>query len=669
MGEENMRDSLKWRGFLIVAAMGLILQGQALAQTEDNANRMAEIVVTAKPLSGSEAAGTVHRITAAQISQQGANTLDEALEMVPGIIVREGPEGTPRIDIRGFRTRHVQLFINGIPIRETFDDQFDPTTIPVENIAEIKVTTGGGSVLYGQGGNGGAIDIITKKGVKGVQGSVSAEGGTGERYIGRGTVGAANDKIDVFASVSYYGRDHFNTPGKHETFDGPTDERLNSDRKRTSLFGNVGVHLSEKTQLGLTISHDRGENGKPPVLEASGSDPFAKSPKYDRTDNLDNTLLQAALSGDPEGPFEYRVWVYHNRRLQDDNRYDNTMTSNNPDTWTQVRRNSYHEESDTRIQGLSAQLKYMVGQAGTATLGLNGEKDRWEASGFTVINNSGATEAIDEKREVKFYSTALEYEHNFSDRLGGVVGYSQQFMNKDEGSDENDFTYLIGAFWEVTDGTLLRANHARKVRFPSIKQLYSGTSANSDLNPEITWHYEVGIEQTLPARTSLQLTGFYIKAEDFIEKDSSDVYQNYQELQFQGIETALTTRAIDNAMLRIAYTLLDTKDKSENATRDQLQYRPTHTVTIEGSYTFGFGLNVYANMKHVADQYFYDDTETLKKELGDFTVVNLKLNQALGASGFNIYAGADNLLDEAYEESYLLPQPGRTLYAGMEYHF
>lgn len=71
----------------------------------------------------------------------------------------------------------------------------------------------------------------------------------------------------------------------------------------------------------------------------------------------------------------------------------------------------------------------------------------------------------------------------------------------------------------------------------------------------------------------------------------------------------------------------------------------------------------------MADQYFYDDTETLKKELDDFTVVNLKLNQALGGSGFEIYAGADNLLDEAYEESYLLPQPGRTLYAGVEYHF
>ena len=80
-------------------------------------------------------------------------------------------------------------------------------------------------------------------------------------------------------------------------------------------------------------------------------------------------------------------------------------------------------------------------------------------------------------------------------------------------------------------------------------------------------------------------------------------------------------------------------------------------------------MKIYASMKYVADQYFYDDTETMKKELGDFTVVNLKLNQNLGTSGFNIYAGAENLLDETYEESYLLPQPGRTLYAGVEYHF
>jgi vitamin B12 transporter len=658
----------KWKVLLTMVAVGCILQGPALAQTGDNANRMAEIVVTAKPLSGSEAAGTVHRITAKQIREQGANTLDEALEMVPGVIVREGPEGTPRIDIRGFRTRHVQLFINGIPIRETFDDQFDPTTIPVENIAEIKVTTGGGSVLYGQGGNGGAIDIITKKGVQGVQGAISAEAGTGERYIGRGSVGAANDKVDAFVSASYYDRDHFNTPRLHDTFEGASHERLNSDRTRYSFFGNLGYHISDKTQLGVTVSHDRGENGKPPVLDpVDPADPFAKKTKYERIDDLNNTLLQVALAGDPEGPFQYRAWVYYNQLFQEDNGYD-TPTSNDPDTWTQIAKGAFHDKTDTRIKGISTQLKYQVGKAGTATLGLNGEKDSWELDGFS-INNSGNQVVKDDKREVSFCSAALEYEHNFSDRLGGVVGYSRQFMNKDQVGDEDDFTYLIGAFWKVTDSTLLRANHARKVRFPSIKQLYDGSSANPDLNPEVTMHYEVGVEQDLPARSSLQLTGFYIKAEDFIEKDSSDVNQNFQELYFKGIETALTTHAIDHAMLRIAYAYLYTEDKSDNATREELQYRPAHTLTVEASYAFGFGLTIYADLKHVEGQYFYDSTETLKKELDGFTVVNLKLNQKLGASGFSLYAGAENLLDEEYEESYLLPQPGRTLYAGMEYLF
>jgi len=74
--------------------------------------------------------------------------------MVPGVTIREGAEGTPRMDIREFRTRQVQLFMNGVPVRTTNDSQFDPTMIRAEIISKIKVTSGGGSVLYGSGDNG-----------------------------------------------------------------------------------------------------------------------------------------------------------------------------------------------------------------------------------------------------------------------------------------------------------------------------------------------------------------------------------------------------------------------------------------------------------------------------------------------------------------------------------
>jgi outer membrane receptor protein involved in Fe transport len=669
-----MRHLMKCMAVLLGMTVAWAWQGPARAdQIADNANRMAEIVVSATPLRGSEAAGTVHRITAEQIRQQGARTLDEALQLIPGIIVREGPEGTPRIDIRGFRTRHVQLFINGIPIRETFDDQFDPTTIPVSYIAEIKVTTGGGSVLYGQGGNGGSIDIITKQGQKGIQGAIGAQAGEGDHYIGSASVGAGNDKFNAYAAASYDKRDHFITADKFETPEGLTDQRLNSDRRRANFFGNGTYRLAEHTQLGLTAIHNAGENGKPPVTNYSSSDPFAKKPKYERTDNLDDNLFQAVLTADPDGPAKVRAWTYYNQNQQEDNVYDDPTATpgatNDPDTWTQTGKGASHQDSDTRILGVSTQFTYQVSKAGAATLALNAEKDTWEADGFTVTNNSGTRAAIADKREMNFYSAALEYDHNFSDRLGGVIGYGHHFMIKDEGDNENDFSYLIGAFYDLSDSTHLRVNHARKVRFPSINQLYDGTSQNPNLVPETTYHYEVGLDQTLPARSALQVTGFYIEADNFIEKDTSNINQNFQKLRFQGIETALTTRALPNTMLRVAYTYLDTEDQSPNATRQELQYRPTHTWVLEGQYTFAFGLNMHASLKHVAGQYFYDSNDIEKKKLGDFTVVNLKLNQTIGASGLQVYVGADNLLDEAYEESYGLPQPGRTLYAGVEYHF
>ena len=92
-------------------------------------------------------------------------------------------------------------------------------------------------------------------------------------------------------------------------------------------------------------------------------------------------------------------------------------------------------------------------------------------------------------------------------------------------------------------------------------------------------------------------------------------------------------------------------------------------MTLEARYAFSFGLTADASLLHVANQYFYDKTGTLKKRLNDYTLVNLKLSQQLLSERLSLYVGADNLFDQDYEQSYGLPQPGRTLYAGAEYRF
>ena len=135
-----------------------------------------------------ETVGTVRTVSAADIEASGARTLEEALQLLPGLDVRTGGEGVPRIDVRGFRPRHVLLLLDGIPFNTAVDGQADPTLIPVENIAMIKMSGGTGSVLYAEGGLGGVINIITKKGRGRVAGTATAEARERNAWLGKGTV-------------------------------------------------------------------------------------------------------------------------------------------------------------------------------------------------------------------------------------------------------------------------------------------------------------------------------------------------------------------------------------------------------------------------------------------------------------------------------------------------
>jgi outer membrane receptor protein involved in Fe transport len=72
------------------------------------------------------------------------------------------------------------------------------------------------------------------------------------------------------------------------------------------------------------------------------------------------------------------------------------------------------------------------------------------------------------------------------------------------------------------------------------------------------------------------------------------------------------------------------------------------------------------NVMYVADQVLYSRTTPLeKKNLDDYTLVNLKIDQDLLKGRLNFYLGADNIFDEDYEESYGFPQPGRFIYGGV----
>ncbi|MGL4475786.1 MAG: TonB-dependent receptor, partial [Shewanella sp.] len=195
------------------------------------------IVVYGDGGQASDMATTHWTISQDDIQASGAQTLDQVLNNVPGVYVRVGGDGTPRVDIRGFKTRHVTLLVNGVPMSSAEDGQFDPSMIPTSQIASVEVSVGPTSVLYGPSGAGGVINIITKQG-----GSAPALAGsieTGKQDTLNGDISAAGsgDNWQGLVSVSHQQTDGYPMSGDFI----PTqfqngDVRANSDKEATNVY-------------------------------------------------------------------------------------------------------------------------------------------------------------------------------------------------------------------------------------------------------------------------------------------------------------------------------------------------------------------------------------------------------------------------------------------------
>jgi vitamin B12 transporter len=621
---------------------------------------LGEIVVSGKT-EGVQASETVYTVTSDDIKNKDARTLDQAIDLLPGVNVRVGGEGVPRIDVRGFRTRHVLLLLNGIPLNSAIDGQFDPTIIPTEDIAKIKMTTGSSSVLYGQGGLGAVINIVTKKGTAGFKGMISGETGDHEPYLGRASISGAKDKFNYFLSGSSAKVNSFPLSDDFS----PTSEqgsgyRKNSDHERNNVFGNVGFSPNKDFNLGFSFNYSHGKYGKVTSVINDQFDIFANNPKYERIDDFEGISVQLAADYQATNDFSIRGWAFSNQLDQQDNLYDdaNFNSFNN--------KGSFREQVRSDIKGISVQPKYDMGKAGVVTLSLASERDTWKNEGVVT----GNTFDPNLSKAYNVYSTSIEYEVSPLENLGLVAGYGHFWQTRGD-MDEDGYSVLAGANYDLFKDTRLKASFKRDIRFPSLDDLYDLSQGNPNLVAERSYTYQGGVEQKLPMNSIISITGFYTVAKNLIQNDQATSHNmNLAEVDFDGFELAAATQLVKQMLLRASYTYLDSKDKSR-AGRDEQQYTPRDKVTLEGKYDFDCGFSPYASLLYVGNQYFYTKNNVnpvQKLRLDNFVLVNVKLNQKLLAGKMNLYVGVDNIFDKNYETSYGFPQPGRFIYGGIEFN-
>lgn len=914
----------------LVAALGI--QPAPVVAAPDGREALQEIVVTGRRPQTIERVATVRVLDAADIALRGARTLDEAIELLPGVNVRVGGDGTPRVDVRGYRTRHVKLLLNGVPFGDPFDGQFDPTLIPTESIARIKLTTGASSTLYGDGAMGAVINVITRQGGDGHAASSRAEYGSGGHHRVSGSYAWGDASTAVHVTAGRFARDAFPLPGG---FDDTGLEsgglRENSDRERNHAYFNLYRALTPSLDFGLTFTYADGAYGQPGTVVDDDADAFANRPRWQRVDDQEVMSVQATLAFDPAGPWSNRAWTYLTTVRENTNRYSDPF---NPTLADPHVRGTFADDADSRVYGVHDELRFEhafggaltfmvearqerytqdcltrdipllaalpppvpttvpLASATSATLDFNylatnnfgatnsagdnepiarltlannatggvdfrlqslainnffsgggsgppipegylsrlymlsdptldisdwafvddpaseasaggavnfaapglgdvvnnydfrarfgwqrpggggglanplfdGESALWsvdnasiaELLGFEAVSSGGRPNAFaaielrqadalgfwgpseastggpgglsvflvaptsatalvgpapvdpnpvinvppaggacgsggdgsgggtptrfdsvtfalrpfSQDRALEVATAAVELSVTPVGRLELVAGYARHLLNRDDGSSEHFGSFSTGASYPLGPALDVKAGVARKIRMPSVRQLYDTLSGDPALSAETSMTYEVGGEYRGLEPAVLGLTVYRSDVDNFIDRDPvTETFANNQRYRFQGVELTAEIEPVAGTRLGGSYSYLDASDRA-NAARDELQYRPRHKLAFQASQDLAWGARAVLSGQHVGGEFYFSRQGiAATRTLDAYTLLALRLEQPLAGGRVRLYAGADNLLDVAYEEAYGLPQAGRFVYGGVELSF
>jgi len=119
--------------------------------------------------------------------------------------------------------------------------------------------------------------------------------------------------------------------------------------------------------------------------------------------------------------------------------------------------------------------------------------------------------------------------------------------------------------------------------------------------------------------------------------------------------------------LSASYTHMSSENRDSSAGTSKLQNRPEDKFAFRADYEFRPGLRIGGSWLYAANSYTLSrTTPTTALKLDSYNVLDLDVSLEIMSGHGRLYGRVENLLDEAYEESFGFPQAGRTFVVGAE---
>ncbi|MBL0727013.1 TonB-dependent receptor [Piscinibacter sp. HJYY11] len=400
------------------------------------------VTATRFPEDASRLSFSVSVLTADQLRDSGAVTVNDALMKllgVPGRLDFYGG-GDYQLDLRGFGSTagsNQIIIVDGVRISEADLGGTRLAGISIDSVETIEVVRGGtASVLYGEGGTGGAIVITTKA----ASGKPRTSGGQG--YLAMGSHSLLEGR-----SSATFTKDGF-------SLDAALNARDTNGHRRNFASSGEGRSLAAQwrndwLRVGVRHAQDSLETGLPGALTTAqyNADPTQTNRPDDRArvDNQRNGVFAAASFGDFQVSFDAGqrdkalesmtsfAYAYNiearNRSLRVHHStsigtFSNTViTGIDDDAWTRVVPGAFGSTAEQESRGVYVKDDLSTPWGTVVSLGLRRQS-------ATKTTTDAPTAGVDQRFNA--WNVGLVQPIGKSGSAYGNVGRSFRFPNVDE---------------------------------------------------------------------------------------------------------------------------------------------------------------------------------------------------------------------------------------------
>lgn len=631
-------------GAAVVASA--IMVSPAFAEDVDNlivsANR------TAQP--ATSIGSSVSVIDREQIENRKPVFITDLLQDLPGIAIsRAGAFGAQtQLRMRGGEANHVLVLIDGVQANDpTSSDEFTFEQLTSWDIERIEVVRGPQSALWGSDAMAGVINITTRRSAEPRQVGAFAEVGSfGSSFFG-GHIGSNFDKGTVDFSVSSYDTDGENisrTGGEEDGYENLT----------ASLSGSL--QATEKLRLSLFGRYTDASND------------------FDEISFIDGLPTDAPLRTDAE--------LFYFRATGDLALLNKRWTHQLQFTYA----GSDRENRDGRAvtdpvdyegdrYGFYYQTNYDFNGSlpiNRLTFAIDHEQDDYDQSGPIGFGNPN------QKLNIDNTGIVMEYLLQPLDALN--LSASVRYDDNSDFDDET--TWRLAGTWRFSKtDTRLHASAGKGQKAPTFIERFgffpSDFIGNPDLQPEESTGFDIGVSQGLfNGRAQADVTYFSDRVEDeingFVFDAASSSFTAVNEdgtSRREGVELDLQAKLPANFDARATYTYTNAKEPDDAGGDRQEIRRPEHMASFNLNYRFladRARLNLNVSYTGEQDDDYFPPPSFAREtvELDDYTLVNLVASYEI-SDAFSVYARAENLFDEDYENVLGYQSPGDGYYAGV----